>query len=106
MATGILGTADVSSATNSTVYTVPASTFTVCTINVVNRSGSAVSVRIALADSGTPTNDEYIEYGVSLASGSVIERTGLVLDAGKNVVVYASDTGISAVCYGIETSTT
>lgn len=106
MATGRLGTADLSAATNTTLYTVPAGTFTVATVNLVNRTSGAVSVRIALAASATPANGEYIEYGVSLAANTVLERTGLVLDAGKNLVVYASATGISAVAYGIETPTT
>jgi len=34
-----------------------------------------------------------------------LERTGLVLDAGKIIKVYASGVGVSAVAMGIETST-
>ena len=105
MATGRLGTADLSATTNTTLYTVPASTFAVCTVNLVNRNSTAVTVRVAIASSASPTNAEYIEYGVSLAANTVLERTGLVLDAGKNLVVYASATGVSAVAYGIETPT-
>ncbi len=105
MATGRLGTADLSAATNTTLYTVPSATFAVATVNLVNRTASAVTVRIALASSATPGNGEWIEYGVSLAANTVLERTGLVLDAGKSVVVYASASGVSAVAYGIETPT-
>lgn len=106
MATGRLGTADLAATTNTTLYTVPASTFAVATVNLVNRTTSAIAVRIAIASTATPSNGEWIEYGVSLAANTILERTGLVLDAGKNIVVYASATGISAVCYGIETATT
>ena len=106
MATGRLGTADLSATTNTTLYTVPTSTFAVVTVNLVNRSSSAVTVRVAMSATATPSNGEWIEYGVSLAANTVLERTGLVLDAGKNIVVYASATGVSATAYGIETPST
>jgi len=44
MATGRLGAADLSAATNTTLYTVPATTFTVATVSLCNRSSSAVTV--------------------------------------------------------------
>lgn len=106
MATGRLGTADLSATTNTTLYTVPSSTFSVVTVNLVNRNSTATTVRIAIAGSATPTGAEWIEYGVSLAANAVLERTGLVLDAGKNIVVYSTTTGVSAVAYGIETPAT
>ena len=62
MATGILGSADLSANTDTTVYTVPASTFAVVTVSVSNRSANNRAVRVALAASGTPTNAEYIEF--------------------------------------------
>lgn len=105
MATGRLGIADVAATTNTTLYTVPASTFAVVTVTLVNRGSSAVTVRIAIASTASPANGEYIEYGVSLGANAVLERTGLVLAAGQNIVVYASAVNISAVAYGIETAT-
>jgi hypothetical protein len=35
----------------------------------------------------------------------VLERTGLVLDTGKIISIYAATVGISAVAMGIETAT-
>jgi hypothetical protein len=108
MATGRLGTADftvIGAGTNSAVYTVPATTFSVVTVSVVNRSASPSLIRIALATSSSPTDAEWLEYDVSLSAKGVLERTGIVMDAGKILVVRSSATGVGAVVYGIETAT-
>ena len=108
MPTGRLGTANITTTADTTVYTVPASTFSVVSVNVVNRSSSAAAqIRIAIASASTPTIAEYIEYDSALVANGVLERTGLVLDAGKLLVVQTptATPALSVVVHGIETST-
>lgn len=105
MANGILGKINVPATTLTTVYTVPADTFSVVTINVCNRSTAPRTVRLALSATGTPDPEEYIEYDVEILANGVLERTGVVLDTTRQVVVYADSLGCSAMVYGLETAT-
>ena len=106
MATGRLGAADLSATTNTTLYTCPASTFAIANVSICNRNATAVTVRLALASSATPGGSEWLEFGTTIPANSVLERTGLVVDASKILVVWASTTSVNALAYGIETSTT
>ena len=107
MASGILGTpADLLAGTYTTLYTVPASTFSVASISIVNRGNTTLAIRLAVTTqvSGTPLNAEFIEYDSSIAPKGILERTGLVLEAGRKLVVYSSAVNCNAVVFGIETA--
>ena len=108
MATGRLGIANITTTADTTLYTVPANTFSVVSVNVVNRSSSATAeIRIAVASSATPTPAEYIEYDADIVANGVLERTGIVMDTGKLIVVSTptATPALSVVVMGIETST-
>lgn len=102
MASGRLGAVDITASTNTTLYTVPTgkvSTFSVC---FCNRTSLPSLVRLAIANTSTPTNAEWVLFDIKLDANGTIERTGLILDANKLVVVYANTAGVSATAYGFE----
>lgn len=104
MASGILGQSSLSATTLTTVYTVPASTLAVVNINIVNRSTSATAdVRVAIG-TAIPGVGEYIEFDATVPARGVLERTGIVMNAAKNVVVYTSTANCSVSVYGLEQS--
>jgi hypothetical protein len=108
MPTGRLGTANITTTAASTVYTVPATTFSVVSVNIVNRSSSASAlIRLAVSTSASPGLDEWIEFDSSLVANGVLERTGIVIDTGELIVVQTTTAtpALSVVVYGIETST-
>jgi hypothetical protein len=117
MATGRLGAYSLSGGVLASVYTVPSNNYSVVNVSFCNTQASAVTIRLAIATSGSPLANEYIEYDTTVVAKGVFERTGLVLDGNKQVVCYTntstatSGTGTIGSCvnvmvYGIETSTT
>lgn len=108
MATGRLNTpAQLAATTNTTVYTVPSGFYAVFNVSMTNITTSSVTIRLAISTSGTPGTAEWIEYDTVVLGKGVFERTGLVLDANKTVVAWASSgSAINVTVYGIETSLT
>lgn len=102
MASGIFGQAALSATTNTTIYVVPASTYSVVTVNVVNRGASSAAIRLAVSSSANPTDNEYIEYDTVLPAKNVLERTGIVAEAGRQIIVYSDTASVTASAYGIE----
>jgi len=107
MATGRLNGVDLTTTAATSVYTCPVTTFGVVSVSICNRSALAVTINLALTTTGsTPATTDYLEFGASLSANGVLERTGIVMTAGNQLVVTAG-TGnvISVVVVGIETST-
>ena len=106
MATGRLASpVQLGATTNTTVYTVPTGFYSVFNVSLTNTSTSSVTIRLAMSATSTPGAAEWIEYDTVIVPKGVFERTGLVLDAGKQVVAYASTgSAVNVTVYGIETS--
>jgi hypothetical protein len=105
MATGRLGVQALPATTNTTVYTVPTGYYSVFNVSITNRNTTSVTVRLALATGASPNDQDWLEFDTVIAPKGVFERTGLVAQAGINVVVWSSATTVGATVYGIETST-
>lgn len=92
MASGRLGKAILTAATNTTLYTAPANVRWVdVDINVLNSDASAsATIEIAIATAATPATNEYIEKGVILVAGGVLERSSIRVGPSELVVVKSS----------------
>jgi len=103
MASGILGTqASLQANTLTTIYQVPANTVSYLNFNIVNTNATPISVRVALAATGTPTAAEYIEYNAEIAGYGVLERTGIALQENKVLVALSDTANVSISVYGVE----
>jgi hypothetical protein len=103
----VLGQAAPAANTDTDLYTVPASTSTVCsTLSVCNRGATSATFRVAVRPAGaTLANAHYLYYGVQLATGDSFAATiGLTLAATDVVTVRASTADLSFSLFGEETS--
>ena len=101
----VLGQLAPSATTNTTLYTVPASTSAVIsTIVVANRVATAANYRIAIRPSGaTLANQHYIAYDVAVAAADSTTLTlGITLAATDVITVYASTANLSFSVFGSE----
>ena len=78
-----------SATTETTLYTATADG--VANILIINRGSSAGTVRVAIRDGSPTTDEDYILYDTAIQANEPFEiTTGLVLENGDVVTVYAS----------------
>ena len=102
MASGNLGSADLSETTDTLLYTVPASTLATLNIRVANRNSTTVAIRVAIGTGASPAAKDYIDYDFPVAANGVLEDTGIVCTAGEKVWAYSSTAGVSVRVHGFE----
>lgn len=101
----VLGQSNPSSATATALYTVPASTQSVCsTLTICNLASTATTFRLAVRVNGAAlANAQYVAYDVPLAGADSISLTlGLALSAGDIVTVYAGSANVAFSLFGVE----
>lgn len=104
MATGVTFAGEISQSAPEVLYTPGANTVGVCVVNMVNIGVTLSSkVRLGYAASATTGAQWYIERGVTLAPGEVLERTGIVVSGTQTLIAEAETTsGIQVVVWSVE----
>ncbi|MCJ8335054.1 MAG: hypothetical protein MJH10_12500 [Epibacterium sp.] len=86
------------------LYTVPATTRTVVNVAATNTGGNAAQIKIHVHPSGDAAADGNAIELLELDPGAVLERTGLVLDAGDQVSVWSDQATVSFHAFGVESA--
>ena len=104
MAIGYLGKTKLAANMNTAVYSVPAGKFTTANVAMCNIGDASAKIRLAIVDGAVAdlADEDYIEYGVDIPAGGVLERTGLTLSAGETVVAWADKNTIVVRVHGYE----
>ena len=104
MASGRLGAVSLAATTNTSIYTVPASTVSVVNIIICNRNASDIVVRVAHVDGaiGALANEDYIAYDLNVIANGIFEITGVVMSATHTIVAYSDTANVSVQVHGIE----
>ena len=103
----VLGQLEPSATTETTLYTVPASTEAVCsTLSVCNKAATAGSFRVRIKINNAADDDkQFVMYDAPVAAKDTLLLTfGATLGAGDVVVVYGSSADLSFQLFGSEIS--
>jgi hypothetical protein len=104
--TGILASETLLATSYTKIYEPTADTFGVVTVNICNKNSSSVDIRLAIAtEPNLPAAGDYLEYNTTVLGNGVLERTGIVLEAGRSIYSYSTQANTDVVVYGIETET-
>lgn len=100
MATGKLGSADLTAATNTLLFT--ATSAQIFNVRFANRnSSSSVKVRVAIGAGGAPTAADYVTYDVNIPANGILEDTGLSCSSGEKVWVWSDMANVSVRAHGV-----
>lgn len=103
MAVGLLGKSNPSANTSTLVYTVPSGVISSFNISAVNMGLVDANVTVYISDGSTTSADRLIESNTVIpANGGVLEREGLLCNAGETVYVSASSANIAFRVHGFE----
>lgn len=102
----VLGQSAPAATTNTTLYTVPASTSAVCSTLVIANRDVSTSVRVAVRPAGASlANEHYIAFDTPVNQyDSIFLTLGVTLAATDVVTVYARTADVSFSLFGTEIS--
>lgn len=110
MVSGVQSTANLNPNTWTVISNGPSSPlFTqLVTVSIANRNASQIGFQLAVNNTGTasPATSDYIEYNTPINSNNIFERRGIALYYGQQIMVYTISSGVSAVAYAMEGSST
>ena len=101
----VLGQSNPSANTNTDLYTVPASTSTVCsTLVICNQAATGATFRIAVRPAGASiTTSQYLAYDSNInANDSITLTIGITLATTDIVTVRANSATVSFSLFGSE----
>lgn len=101
---GNLGSISPAAATNATIYGVPASRKATGTLTICNQNTADVRVRFAIVNGaiGGVAAKDYREYDTTIPGNGVLEKTGVPVAAGYNLMARSDTTNVSFNFDGIE----
>jgi len=102
---GRLGALDTQAATNELLYLAPQNKTATVIVQFCNRTGTAITVRLAHIDDNVITSiadEDYLAYGVSVAANATLEYRGIVVGSQHCLMTWASAVDMSITCHGFE----
>jgi hypothetical protein len=103
----VLGQVNPSATTNTTLYTVPSATSTVCsTLTICNQASSNAAIRLAVRPAGAALAAlHYIAYDTVISGNDLLTLTiGMSLATTDVITVYANTANVSFSLFGSEIS--
>lgn len=102
---GRLGVGSTDGTNHVTIYSCPTGRRASVNINLCNTNTTgSCDLKVAIVDGGLGdlVDEDYIEYGFSLAPSDAMERTGCHLKAGETVLVWSDKPDLMVRVHGIE----
>ena len=92
---------------NTLVMTGQPNTDSVVVLNIANQGVSPTAVRVAYMPGNVVaslTNADYLVYDHMIDSGDFLQLKGIAVEEGHSLVVYSVTNSVSAIAYGMESS--
>ena len=107
MGTKRFGAALVNPSINTLVMTAPSGKDSVVVLNIANLGIGSTNIRVAYMPGNVVsalTNADYLVYDHILPAGGYLQIKGIAVESNHSLVVYSTIHQVSAIAYGIESS--